>query len=50
VAFVHGTEIPESVDRNTLTNRNLVFEFQLAEGAEAGKTKAVAVRCIQART
>jgi hypothetical protein len=33
-----------------LTNRNIVIEFQIAEGMEAGKHKAISVQTIRART
>ena len=48
--FCHDSDLPNTVDAGTLPNRNVLFEFRIAEGTEAGKTKAVEVRAIRART
>jgi uncharacterized LabA/DUF88 family protein len=48
--FCHDSELPHSLDASVLPNRNMLFEFKIAEGAEAGKTKAIEVQPIKART
>jgi len=48
--FCHDSELPDTVDTSALPNRNILFEFTIAEGTEAGKTKAVEVHAIRART
>jgi uncharacterized LabA/DUF88 family protein len=48
--FCHGSELPNTFDVETLPNRNVLFEFKIVEGTETGKTKAVGVQLIRART
>ena len=48
--FCHDSEYPPEFDTANLTNRNVVIEFQITEGMEAGKHKAVSVQTIRART
>ena len=49
-AFIHQSDLPDSVSATELPTRNLVFEFKLAEGQEEGKPKAEFVTTFQART
>ena len=48
--FCHDSELPEKVDPETLPDRNILFEFRIAGGGEAGKTKAMEVQAIRTRT
>lgn len=48
--FCHDSDLPESVNLDDLPNRNMVFEFQIVEGNDPGKRKAVSVECIRTRT
>ena len=48
--FIHDSEIPDAIEPSVLPNRNIIFEFKIAPGSEEGKTKAVNVSCINART
>jgi len=48
--FCHDSDLPSDFDASKLPNRNVVFEFNIAQGTEAGKTKAVDVLPIEART
>ncbi len=48
--FCHDSELPAGVNRDKLTNRNILFEFRIVAGTEAGKTKAVDLRPIRTRT
>jgi len=48
--FCHDSDLPNTVNPDTLPNRNILFEFKIAEGTEAGKTKAVEVKEIMAPT
>jgi uncharacterized LabA/DUF88 family protein len=43
--FIHDSEIPRHVDPAMLPNRNVVFEFQIGEGTEKGKLRALDVNC-----
>lgn len=48
--FCHESELPSTVDAEKLPNRNMLFEFQIAEGNEQGSIKAVQLKAINART
>ena len=48
--FCHGSEFPAWVDTNSLPNRNLVVEFQIAAGMEDGKLRAIDLEVVRART
>lgn len=46
--FCHDSEFPDDIDLTLLTHRKIVLEFQIVEGSEPGKMKAVDVRCFRA--
>ena len=48
--FCHDSEYPHDLNLDTLTNRKLILEFEIAPGSEADKTKAVKVDVIHAVT
>ena len=48
--FCHDSELPAAVDAAALPNRNMLFEFRIAEGPDEGKTRAVDLEVIRART
>lgn len=48
--FCHDSDLPNTVDAEALPNRKVLFEFRIAEGTEPGKTKAVELKQIRART
>ncbi len=48
--FCHDSELPHTVDAARLPNRSILFEFRIVEGVEAGKTRAVDLHLIKART
>lgn len=47
--FFHESDLPDSIDPRNLPRRNLIFEFQIQKNDE-GKTRAVAINCIDALT
>lgn len=48
--FCHDSEIPHPLDTSILPNRNVLFEFKIAEAKESGRTKAVDLQVIKTRT
>ncbi len=48
--FCHDSELPAGIDLSALPNRNVLFEFRIVDGTEKGKTKAVDITAINART
>ncbi len=48
--FCHDSELSNTVNAETLPGRNILFEFRIAEGAHADKTKAIEVQAIKTRT
>jgi len=48
--FFHDSNLPGSVDGFKLPNRDTVFEFEIVDGTEAGKTQAINIGCLRALT
>lgn len=48
--FFHDSNLPGNVDYYKLPDRDLVFEFEIADGTEPGKTQAINIGCLKSLT
>jgi len=48
--FFHDSNLPSNVDYFKLPDRDLIFEFEIAEGTEPGKTQAINIGALRSLT